>query len=69
MFLHSSIQLELDRQRRQELVAAAERHRIAKASADRKAVRGLRAGGPSDSGLDESWLRSLLAAAWATRRS
>ena len=50
-----------------ELLAAAERRRIAKASADRMAVRGLRAGKWSDSRLDESWLRSLLAAAAATR--
>jgi hypothetical protein len=67
MFLHPSVDLELARQRHQELVAAAERHRIAKAAADRKAVTGPRTGGPSDSGLDESWLRSRLAAAAATR--
>jgi hypothetical protein len=44
MFLHPSVHLELARQRHQDLLAAAERRRIAKASADRKAVRGLRAG-------------------------
>ena len=67
MFLHQSDPLELARQRHKELLAAAERRRIAKASADRKAVCGLRAGKWSDSRLDESWLRSLLAAAAATR--
>lgn len=67
MFLHQSDPLELARQRHEELLAAAERRRIAKASAGRKAVRGLRAGKWSDSRLDESWLRSLLAAAAATR--
>jgi hypothetical protein len=67
MFLHPSLHLELARQRHQELLAAAEPHRVAKASADRKAVRGLRAGKSRDSRLDESWLRSLLAAAAATR--
>lgn len=67
MFLHPSVHLELARQRHQELLAAAERRRIAKPSTDRKAVRGLRAGKSSDSRLDESWLRSLLAAAAATR--
>jgi hypothetical protein len=61
MFLHPSVHLELARQRHQELLAAAERRRIARASAGRKAVRGLRAGKSSDSRLDESWLRSLLA--------
>jgi hypothetical protein len=67
MFIHPSIHLELARQRHQELLAAAERHRIAKASAHRKAVLGLRAGRPSDSRPGASWLRSLLAAAAATR--
>lgn len=55
MFLHPSVHLELARQRHQELLAAAEHHRIVKASADRKAVLGLRAGRPSDSRLDKSW--------------
>jgi len=62
MFLHPSIQLELALQRQQALLADAERHRLAKASAGRKAVRALRAGGSSDSSLDESSLRSILPA-------
>jgi hypothetical protein len=44
MFLHPSIHLELARQRHQELLAAAERRRIAKASADDKAAGALRTG-------------------------
>jgi hypothetical protein len=64
MFLHPSVHLELARQRHQDLLAAAERLRIVKASADRKAVRGLRAGKSSDSRLDESSLAAA-AATWS----
>jgi hypothetical protein len=68
MFLHPSVHLELARQRHQDLSAAAERHRIAKAFADRKARRQMRAGRTSrmragrasDPVADESWLRNLL---------
>lgn len=68
MFIHPDIVLEIARQRQQELRASAERRRITTAaSADRKTARGRRADRPSDSTRDASWLRSLLAAAAATR--
>jgi hypothetical protein len=65
MFLHPSIHLELARRRRQDLLAAAERRRIAKAPADDASALGRRVARPSDSRLDASRLRSLLAAAIA----
>lgn len=60
MFFHPSVHLELARHRHQDLLAAAERHRIAKAFADGKARRLMRAGRASDPRADESWLRNLL---------
>ena len=56
MFLHPSVHRELLRQRHQELVAAAERHRIAKASADRKGrVRSVSGLQTTRSGLWQLW--------------
>jgi len=59
MFLHPSIHLELARQRHQDLLAAAERRRIAKASDGHTAALRSRAGRPSDSRPGESWVRNL----------
>jgi hypothetical protein len=55
MFLHPSIHLELARQRHQDLLAAAERRRIAKACEDHKAASGCE---PADRATrpGESWV-------------
>jgi hypothetical protein len=54
MFLHPAIHLELARQRQQDLLAAAERSRMAQATDDHRAALGLRAGRSSASRPGES---------------
>jgi hypothetical protein len=61
MFLHPSVHLELARQRHQDLLAAAESRRIAKAAEKHKAALGVRAGRSSERRPDESWVRNLRA--------